>query len=230
MRYIHHLIEQVLKFKKNPTLAQKSENEGDCPFFIFFSRYFLRPPLLIFHFWKKKKKSFNFYPISEWMPPSCSEEHQEHTYMPKKIFWIHQIRWGEPPRWSCYILLINLWRELPPLLTWWMKFFLDIYMCSWCSFKRFGGIHSEIWQKLNDFFFFPKLSVTPHLCHFTYPSPYFGLVWNKKKRNRSIFVQFRNGCHQIVGKNIRNTRICSKNCLRFTRLGEGSLPAEVIFV
>ena len=123
MRYIHHLIEQVLKFKKNPTLAQKSENEGDCPFFTFFFSLFSPTPTPYFSFLEKKKKSFNFYPISEWMPPSCSEEHQEHTYMPKIFFWIHQVRWGEPPQWSCYICLINLWREAPPLLTWWMKFF-----------------------------------------------------------------------------------------------------------
>ena len=134
MRYIHHLIEQVLKFKKNPTLAQKSEKlRGLSIFYFFFFSLFSPTPLLIFHFWKKKKKSFNFYPNSEWMPPSCSEEHQEHTYMPKNFFWIHQVREGEPPRWSCYICLINLWREAPPLLTWWMKFFLDIYVCSLCS-------------------------------------------------------------------------------------------------
>ena len=37
-------------------------------------------------FGKKKKKSFNFSPISEWMPPNCLKEHQEHTYMSKKKF------------------------------------------------------------------------------------------------------------------------------------------------
>merc|ERR1712105_484168 len=98
MRYIHHLIEQVLKFKKNPTLAQKSEKlRGLSIFFFFFSSLFSPTPLLIFHFWKKKKKSFNLHPISEWMPPNCSEEHQEHTYMPKNFFWIHQVRGGSLP-------------------------------------------------------------------------------------------------------------------------------------
>ena len=32
----------------------------------------------------KKKISFNFCPVSEWMPPNCLKEHQEHTYMSKK--------------------------------------------------------------------------------------------------------------------------------------------------
>merc|ERR1712105_550471 len=55
MRYIHHLIEQVLKFKKNPTLAQKSEKLRGLSIFYFFFSLFSPTPLLIFHFWKKKR-------------------------------------------------------------------------------------------------------------------------------------------------------------------------------
>ena len=68
-------------------------------FLLFFFRHFLGPYSLFFTVWKKIYKSFNFGPISNLKPPNCSAEHQEHTEMSKKNFWIHQIRWWEPPRW-----------------------------------------------------------------------------------------------------------------------------------
>ena len=58
MRYIHHLVEQVMKFKKNTTFAQKSEKlRGPSIFQIFFLTSFCPTPTLIFgekKFWGKK--------------------------------------------------------------------------------------------------------------------------------------------------------------------------------
>ena len=100
-----HSFWNLTKIERFLFFPQTLRNPSFMPFYLPFSLFRIGLKL-------KKKKSFNFCPISEWMPPNCWEEHQEHTYMLKKLFEIHQVRWGEPPRWS-YICLINLWREAP---------------------------------------------------------------------------------------------------------------------
>ena len=60
IEFIHHLKEQVLKFKKNPTLAQKSEKLRGLSIFYFFFLVIFSDPTPYFSFLEKKKEIVQF--------------------------------------------------------------------------------------------------------------------------------------------------------------------------